>query len=171
MLSLTLLRHAKSNLENHDGDDFSRNISEIGIKKTKKIGRFLKEKKITFNEILCSPSLRTKETVKLILNFLNHKPLVRYIDELYHQSNKDLFDTIVLEAKKKKILVISHEPKLSLSIKDFSNDFTNNDFSRATEKFSTSSIFQITFSCNSWIEINKSNSKIVFFKRPSDLKD
>ncbi len=171
MLNLTLLRHAKSNLQNHTGNDFSRDISEIGINKTKKIGKFLKEKKIFFDEVLCSPSLRTKKTLKLILNFLNQKPIIKFIDELYYKSNVDIFDTIILEAKKKKVLVISHEPMLSSSIQDFSSDFENKNFKRATEKFSTSSIFQINFSCKNWFDINKSNSTIIFFKRPNDLKD
>ena len=171
MLNLTLIRHAKSNWESFDGDDFSRDIAEIGVKKTQKIGKFLKGEKITFDEILCSPSLRTKKTLKLILNFLDNKPIIRFIDDLYHQSNKDLFDIVVLEARKKKVLVISHEPMLSSSIQDFSSDFENKNFKRATEKFSTSSIFQINFSCKNWFDIDKSNSTIIFFKRPNDLKD
>tara|TARA_B100000579_G_C22772164_1_gene824570 strand:+ start:541 stop:1056 length:516 start_codon:yes stop_codon:yes gene_type:complete len=171
MLNLTLLRHAKSDWGSYGGDDFSRDISEIGIKKTEKIGRFLEKKQISFDEILCSPSLRTKKTLKIILDFIKHKPLVRYIDELYYQHNKEIYETIMLEAKGKKVLVISHEPILSASIEDFSSDFKNNDFIRASEKFATSSIFQITFLCDSWLEISKSNSRIVFFKRPSDLKD
>ena len=61
MLNVTFLRHAKSNLSSYDGDDFTRDISEIGKQKTKKVGRFEKEK-IVFDEILCSPALRTKRT-------------------------------------------------------------------------------------------------------------
>ena len=60
---------------------------------------------------------------------------------------------------------------LSSSIQDFSSDFENKNFKRATEKFSTSSIFQINFSCKNWFDIDKSNSTIIFFKRPNDLKD
>ena len=39
--------------------------------KTKKVGRFLKKnKKIVFDEILCSPALRTKRTLDIISVFL-----------------------------------------------------------------------------------------------------
>ena len=48
MLNVTFLRHAKSNLSSYDGDDFTRDISEIGKQKTKKVGRFLKKKKNCF---------------------------------------------------------------------------------------------------------------------------
>ena len=48
MLNVTFLRHAKSEWGNFDGDDFNRDISEIGIEKTKKIGSFLINEKIVF---------------------------------------------------------------------------------------------------------------------------
>ena len=48
MLNVTFLRHAKSELSNFDGDDFNRDISEIGIEKTKKIGSFLRNRKNCF---------------------------------------------------------------------------------------------------------------------------
>ena len=62
MLNLSLIRHAKSDWENFDGDDMSRSISVTGIRKTEKISNFLREKEMTFDERFCSPSRRTKET-------------------------------------------------------------------------------------------------------------
>ena len=44
----------------------SRSISVTGIRKTEKISNFLREKEMTFDEIFCSPSRRTKETLKNI---------------------------------------------------------------------------------------------------------
>ena len=71
MLNLSLIRHAKSDWINYESDDFSRKISSKGIIKTKKIGLLLKKKGIFFNEILCSPSVRTKETMEIILTYLD----------------------------------------------------------------------------------------------------
>ena len=51
MLNVTFLRHAKSEWSNFDGDDFNRDISETGIEKTKKIGSFLRNEKIVFDEV------------------------------------------------------------------------------------------------------------------------
>ena len=53
MLNLSLIRHAKTGLDNSIHDDMSRPISLQGIGKTKKICEFLKKKKISFNEVLC----------------------------------------------------------------------------------------------------------------------
>ena len=105
MLNVTFLRHAKSNLSSYDGDDFTRDISEIGKQKTKKVGRFLKKEKIVFDEILCSPALRTKRTLDIISVFFLNKPKIKYIEELYHNSRKNLFEVLMLYAQKKKCLV------------------------------------------------------------------
>ena len=73
MLELYFLRHAKSDWDSFDGNDFNRNISENGVIETKKIGEFLVSEEIIFDEILCSPSLRTKETLKIIKYFFKKK--------------------------------------------------------------------------------------------------
>ncbi len=169
MLNVTFLRHAKSELSNFDGDDFNRDISEIGIEKTKKIGSFLRNKKIVFDEVLCSPSLRTKKTLAIVSVFFLNKPKVRYIKDLYYTSGMNLFDILMLNAQKKRCLIVSHEPLLSSSIELFFNDYNNKDFVRATENFSSSSLFNASFECNNWYEISADIAKINFFKKPKDL--
>ena len=84
MLSLSLIRHAHSDLSNFDGDDMSRPISSQGRARTEKILKFIeeKEKKILFEEIFCSPSRRTKETLKLFLDKVTNDPKVFYLDDL-----------------------------------------------------------------------------------------
>ena len=169
MLNVTFLRHAKSEWGNFDGDDLNRDISEIGIEKTKKIGSFLRNEKIVFDEVLCSPSLRTKKTLAIVSVFFLNKPKVRYIKDLYYTSGKNLFDILMLNAQKKRCLIVSHEPLLSSSIELFFNDYNNKDFVRATENFSSSSLFNASFECNNWYEISADIAKINFFKKPKDL--
>ena len=170
MLNVTFLRHANSNFNSHDGSDFTRDISDIGIKKTKKIGRFLQNKKIIFDEILCSPALRTKKTLDIISVFFFNKPKIRYVEDLYYTSGKNLFEVLMLFAQKKKCMVISHEPLLSCSIESFFSDLKNPHIMRATQKYSTSSLFDVSFKCNDWFEINREIATINFFKKPNDLK-
>ena len=69
MLNVTFIRHAKSEWKSFDGNDFNRDISEIGMEKTKKIASFLKKEKIIFDEVLCSPSLRTRKTLDILSPF------------------------------------------------------------------------------------------------------
>ena len=75
----------------------------------------------------------------------------------------------MLNAQKKRCLIVSHEPLLSNSIELFFNDYNNKDFLRAIEKFSTSSLFNASFKCDNWYEICADIAKINFFKKPKDL--
>ena len=171
MLDLFLIRHAKSELINHSGEDLNRDLSDLGIEKTKIIGEHIFEQKFTIEEILCSPALRTKKTLEIILDFLVKPPKIRVIDDLYYASGKTIYETVVKEAKKKSTMVISHDPLLSQSIEDFSSDNRDKNYINAREKFPTSSLFYIKFKVKKWSEISKINSRIISFTRPKDLMD
>ena len=171
MLNLSLIRHAKSDWTNFDGDDMSRPISLKGKKKTEKILRFLekKEKKIVFKEIFCSPSRRTKETLELLLKKISNDPKICYLKDLYHSSGINIFDTVMLHAKLNRVLVVSHEPLLSTSIENFFSGSNNKYYLNAIEEYTTSAFFNVRFKCKEWFEINKSVSKINFYTKPKDL--
>ena len=171
MLNLSLIRHAKSDWSNFDGDDMSRPISLKGKKKTEKILKFLekKEKKIVFEEIFCSPSRRTKETLKLLLEKISNNPKIYYLEDLYHSSGINIFDTVMLHAKLNRVLVVSHEPLISSSIENFFSGSNNKYYLNAIEEYTTSAFFNVSFNCKEWFEIKKSVSKINFYKKPKDL--
>jgi len=169
MKKLFLLRHAKSFWDFYDGNDLNRDISEVGVEKTNKIGRFLKQEKICIDRVLCSHSLRTKKTNKIILNYLNPKPKVLIKEELYHDTKTKIFDVVSSQNSGDSLLIVSHEPLLSNSINDFSNDNRNKNFQNARIKFPTSGLFNLIFYVKSWKDISPDNSEIVFFKRPKDL--
>ena len=169
MLNLSLIRHANADLDNFMNDDMSRPISLQGINKTKKICEFLKRKKISFDEVFCSPSKRTKETLNIIVKFLSNKPSINYLENLYHTSSIDIFDTVMLEAKKKKVLIVSHQPLLSNSINSFFNGSKNKYYLSAITSYDTSALFNVSFKCEEWHQILKSNAVLNFFVKPSEL--
>ena len=169
MLNLSLIRHAKSDWDYGFHDDMKRPISLKGINKTKKICGLLKEKKIIFDEAFCSPSKRTKDTLDIIVKNLPFQPSVHYLENLYHTSRIDIFDTVMLEAKKKKVLIVSHQPLLSNSIDNFFSGSQNKHYFNAVTSYSTSSLFNVSFKCEEWHQILKSNSVLNFFIKPSEL--
>ena len=170
MLNLSLIRHAKSDWSNYDGNDMARPISSKGIKKTKKILKFLEEKKkILFKEIFCSPSRRTKETLDLLLENISNKPKIFFLEDLYYSSGVDIFRTVAMHAKKNKVLVVSHEPLLSDSITNFFIGSQNKHYLKAKAEYTTSAFFNVSFKCSDWDKIRKSNSSINFYIKPKDL--
>ena len=168
MLNLSLIRHARTDPDNSIHDDMNRPISLQGIDKTKKVCEFLKKKKISFDEVFCSPSKRTKETLYIIEKYLPNKSLVNYLDNLYHTSTTDIFDTVMLEAKKK-VLIVSHQPLLSNSINSFFIGSKNKYYYDAITSYNTSALFNVSFNCEKWQQILKSNAVLNFFVKPSEL--
>ena len=128
----------------------------------------LKKKKISFEEIFCSPSRRTIETLQLLGN-ISHNPKVEYLDDLYYPSGVNIFDTVMLNAKKQEVLIVSHEPLLSCSIDNFFNGSENKHFFNAVEEYTTSALFNVSFKCKEWNEIEKSKAIINFYVKPKDL--
>ena len=168
MLNLSLIRHADSDLINFNGNDMSRPISSQGVEKTEKILYFLKKKKYRLKKFFCSPSRRTIETLQL-LGKISHNSKIQYLDNLYHPSGVDIFDTVMLNAKKQKVLIVSHEPLLSCSIDNFFNGSENKHFFNAVEEYTTSALSLISFKCKEWNEIEKSKAIINFYVKPKDL--
>jgi len=169
MLNLSLIRHANTDLDNFMNDDMNRPISLKGKKKTKKVCEFLKKKKISFDEVFCSPSKRTKETLDIIVKYLPNKPSVNYLENLYHKSTVDIFDTVMLEAQKKKVLIVSHQPLLSNSINSFLSGSKNKYYLSAITSYNTSALLNMSFKCTEWHQILKSNAVLNFFVKPSEL--
>tara|TARA_Y100000996_G_C22526893_1_gene644833 strand:- start:469 stop:963 length:495 start_codon:yes stop_codon:yes gene_type:complete len=164
------MRHGKSDWESYLGNDFSRNISEIGIKKTNFIGSYLQKEKIRIKKIICSPSTRTRETMELVLKYLDCKPEIEFVEKIYSGNEIDLLK--VLKSNKNSctsILVIGHEPTLSSFIETISDDINNSIFKKATWKFSTSSLFNFCFETNQWDGISSFNSEIKFYLKPKIL--
>ena len=122
-----------------------------------------------FKEIFCSPSRRTKETLKLLLEKISNDPKIYYLEDLYHSSGINIFDTVMLHAKLNRVLVVSHEPLISSSIENFFSGSNNKYYLNAIEEYTTSAFFNVSFNCKEWFEIKKSVSKINFYKKPKDL--
>ncbi len=69
MLSLYVMRHAKSSWKNKNLIDFERPLSKKGQAEIKAILKFLKLKKIKFDLAYVSSAKRTKQTIKNIKLF------------------------------------------------------------------------------------------------------
>ncbi len=67
MLTLSLLRHAKSAWGDLELDDYERGLAPRGIKAAPQIGRHLRKEKLKPDLVLCSGAVRTRATLALIL--------------------------------------------------------------------------------------------------------
>ena len=112
-MKLYFLRHAKSSWDDLYLDDFKRPLSKRGLKNSEMLNAFLKAKKISFDNVYSSSSLRTEITCSVGLEGIYDFEKVTFLDDLYHASAKYLEDFLQSKLSEKSVLVVGHNPGLS----------------------------------------------------------
>jgi phosphohistidine phosphatase len=115
MKTVTLFRHAKSGQK--DGaaiEDFDRPLAPRGLKAAPKMGMAMRERKLRPDLILCSPSVRTRETLSLAgPEAWDAHPPVRFEERLYEAGAGTLFEMLrELPDKIGHVMIVGHNPGL-----------------------------------------------------------
>lgn len=95
MKTLYLLRHAKSSWDHPGLADFDRPVLSTGIKRTKKIIKFLNERDVSVDLIVSSPAIRTLETARMVADGIEY-PVEKIVEEpsLYNAELNDFIEVI-----------------------------------------------------------------------------
>ena len=104
-MKIFLVRHAKSSWNNINLDDHERPLSKRGISDAILMRNFEK--------ILCSSSVRTKQTLDLLIDNIDQYNGIQYLDELYHASADQLKKIINNLSDDKNYMIISHNPGIT----------------------------------------------------------
>jgi phosphohistidine phosphatase len=112
---LLLLRHAKA--EHPDlVPDIQRPLSLHGRRQSAGVGARLAADELVPDLVLCSASVRTRQTWDLAHASLGADPAVRYLDDLYYAGSQALIDLVrAVPADVRTLLVVGHEPTMSQS--------------------------------------------------------
>lgn len=81
------MRHGEAVATAKTVKDFDRPLSEKGLLEAKEIGEILIQKNFRPSTVLCSPALRTRQTLGALHLGSNIKP--EFVKLLYHGSGKD----------------------------------------------------------------------------------
>lgn len=106
---IVLLRHAKADWP--EGSDHDRPLAERGRKDAPAVGLKLAETGIAFDLALCSTAARTRETWKLAVQELPHRPRTSYEERLYEASPGEII-ALLNETPDEvgDLVVIGHNP-------------------------------------------------------------
>lgn len=127
MKTLIILRHAKSDWSSDDIADFDRPLNQKGRKDAPSIGRLLAHKQITPQRVLCSTSLRTRQTWELVLSAMERerkvdKFPVDYLEEIYQADLKTLIESITEQSDTFScLLIVAHNPGCELLLHHLTN--------------------------------------------------
>ncbi|MDX4071422.1 histidine phosphatase family protein [Aliarcobacter skirrowii] len=159
MRELILIRHAKSDWSNPFLDDFERPLNKRGEKNAPFMAKILKKEIQKPDLIISSPSFRTKLTLEYFLKEFEYKGEVIFEKSIYEAPFENLLKVIKnIDDKYKTIFLIGHNPGL--------NDLANFLLGSFEDNIPTSGVLKIDFDTNSWKNISKDNSKLIFFKYP-----
>jgi phosphohistidine phosphatase len=113
-LELYLIRHGIAAKRGPDyPDDSKRPLTNKGITALRRIAKGLTELKVTFDVIVTSPLVRTKQTADTLSESLRGKPVVVQSDALAPAGTiAAVIQEIVKHAGKPRLALVGHEPNI-----------------------------------------------------------
>ena len=159
MKRLILMRHAKSDWK-MDQPDFDRPLNKRGQASATALGQWLKDNDLRPDEVLCSPSARTRETLsRLNLSDVpTHFPKPLYLAEradLRHALQAATGDTV---------LIVAHNPGIAYFAADIVTQAPDHD---RFEDYPSGATLVVEFDVKSWFDFDKGN--VAAFVVPREL--
>jgi phosphohistidine phosphatase len=119
-MKLYLLRHGDAGERSAVGytSDAARALTPKGTKRTRQLANALRQMGITFDVILASPLVRAHQTAEIVARSLRLEKKMRLVTQLAPDSTPaDAVSLLAaLSPKVDSVLVVGHEPNLSLLI-------------------------------------------------------
>lgn len=159
MKQLILVRHAKSDWP-EETSDFDRPLADSGLQDALKMSKFLKNNNIGIDYLVSSPAVRALSTCKIfnqtyLQNFTTNDKLYNPLENNFHSVIYDLNDD------HHSVAFFSHNNGIS----NFANSITENIF-----HFPTCGVAGFQIECDSWLEFEGANKKLLFFYEPGKIK-
>ena len=161
--TLYLIRHAKSDWSEVKIADFERGVKKRGIKDINTMGSYLSLRKINPDLILSSCALRAQISVNKLVEKIEYKGSITFMEEIYLSRPKILMDIVSLQDDSySSIFLVGHNPELT----EFANILIEDNFF----KMPTMGILAINFDIENWSEILETKGKIDFFIHPKQFR-
>lgn len=169
---LVLLRHAKSNWDDPLLADIDRPLAKRGRKAGKVVSAWLKKQHIRPDLVLCSPSVRTRETLALIADAIGDTVTVAYDKGLYLAEAEDLLVRLRRVDKAAKcVMVIGHNPGMQELAIALLRPGARKSHAELAEKFPTAAVACFNLSIAAWSDLQLADATLTKFVKPVDLDD
>jgi phosphohistidine phosphatase len=176
MLTLILLRHAKSSWDDAAMSDFKRPLAKRGKKAAPAVGAALAKLGLRPDLILCSGAERSRQTLALVLpEFGAQSPPIVYDDKLYMALPDGLLTG--LHAIKPDheghsppcVMMVGHNPGFEELALMLAGDGPAEELADMSEKFPTAAAAVITFDAQNWGEVEPGAGRLNYFITPKRL--
>lgn len=171
MLTLLLLRHAKSSWDDLALDDFDRPLVKRGTKAAALIGSRLVKHALIPDLVICSTAVRTRATLTLVMNeFKEATPNVVYEDALYLADAQTLLERIrAIKGHPAVVMLVGHNPGLHAIALELIRSGPKANLRTLAMQFPTAALAQITFEAENWSRVAPATGELVDFVLPRKL--
>lgn len=171
MLTLLLLRHAKSSWNQPITDDHDRPLADRGEKAAPVMGDYIAKHGLSPDLVLCSSSVRTRATLELVVPQLESEPEISYERELYLAEAEELLARLQkVPARAKRVMMIGHNPGFEDLARLLSGDGPADVRSALQDKFPTAGLAVLTFNAKAWRSAAPGKGTLTTFVTPRSLQ-
>lgn len=164
--SIVLLRHAKADwpqVADHD-----RPLAERGRQDAPAAGEWLAEHGISPQLTLCSTATRTRETWKLAVHQLPHRPRTVYEDRLYEAPPGQIIEVInETPDEVRDLLVIGHNPGIQSAADVLAGSGDSEAHARLSRGFPTAALAVLRFN-GPWKSVEPGAAELTEFWAPHE---
>jgi phosphohistidine phosphatase len=174
MLTVLLLRHAKSSWDTPSLPDYDRPLAKRGQKAAPLIGAEMGRLGLRPDLILCSAAARTRETLALVLPALGSPSPQVICDDAIYMATPAALLTLLRKlpdggAAPKTVMVVGHNPGLEELAELLVGGGDEDAQELMAEKFPTGALAVLTFDAQKWADIALGAGKLVEFITPARL--
>jgi len=171
MLTLSLLRHAKSSWSDPELDDHERPLAKRGVKAIPALAKFMRQEKLRPSVVLCSDAMRTRATLALLLAELGPPaPRVIYNDVLYLATPETILAEIArVDDSDQHVLVVGHNPGLHALALELVGEGDRKTLATLAREFPTGALVVFSFEASSWKDVRSGRGHLEQFTTPRRL--
>ena len=170
MLTLSLLRHAKSSWDDPALDDFDRPLSKRGASAAPRMGAYMAAHRLAPDLVLCSPAVRARQTLDLVLPHLSGGPTVVYEEGFYLAASSVLLARVrKIEANVHHVLIVGHDPGIQGLALELSGGGKAEMLKSLGSKFPTAALAVIRFKGEDWAKVDEGKGRLELFVTPKSL--
>ena len=134
------------------------------------MGAFMAEHGIEPELILCSPAVRTRQTLDLVLPHLDGDPTVVYEEGFYLAPTSQLLARVRrIEAKVRHVMIIGHDPGMHGLAVELAGAGAPKHMQALAAKFPTAGLAVLDFELDEWSEIGPGLGQLRIFMAPKRL--
>ena len=163
MKTLYLLRHAHAELKERSYSDFDRPLDERGQQEAEAVATYIKEKKLTFDFVMCSAALRTRETLEPLRAVVGTEAIE--VSESFYNSPEDLILKHLQKISNewKSVLYIGHNPGIAFTALKFAKTFPD----VLMQGVNPATLIGFHFPFDQWVDLDWREGEIMDVFQPS----